>query len=120
MKAPIRQVRLHTSLCIVQFSKRYLKNPLWTFLMKNQLQTDVCVAFGKSFSSVPLTSSLSTATSQSLSQQSFRLTLLLRSRGSLNVFIIFCYTELFFPRYSESDRTLISSRISRYRISRSS
>ena len=34
--------------------------------------------------------------------------------------IIFCYTELLFPSHSESDRTLISFRISRYRISYSS
>ena len=33
--------------------------------------------------------------------------------------IIFCYTELLLPRHSESDRTLISFRISRYRISHS-
>ena len=34
--------------------------------------------------------------------------------------IIFCYAELLFPMYSESDRTLISFRIIRYRISHSS
>ena len=34
--------------------------------------------------------------------------------------IIFCYTELLLPRHSESDRTLISFRISRYRINHSS
>ena len=34
--------------------------------------------------------------------------------------IIFCYTELLFARHSESNRTLISFRISRYRISYSS
>ena len=33
--------------------------------------------------------------------------------------IIFCYTEFLFSRHSESDQTLISFRISRYRISRS-
>ena len=34
--------------------------------------------------------------------------------------IFFCYTELLFPSHSESDGTLISSGISRFRISRSS
>ena len=33
---------------------------------------------------------------------------------------IFCYTELLLPGHSESDRTFISFRISRYRISHSS
>ena len=33
--------------------------------------------------------------------------------------IIFCYAELLFPMHSESDRTLISFRIIRYRISHS-
>ena len=74
MKAPIRQVLLHTSMFILQFSKRSFKNPLQT---DYQLQTDACVTFVKSLSSVPSTSSLSTTTSQSLSQQSFWLTLLL-------------------------------------------
>ena len=45
---------------------------------------DVCVAFAKSLSSVPSTSSLSTVSSQNLSLQSFLLTLLLCSRGSLS------------------------------------
>ena len=34
--------------------------------------------------------------------------------------IIFCYTDLLLPRHFESDLTLISFRISRYRISHSS
>ena len=38
--------------------------------MKNQLQTDLFVAFTKSFSSVPSTSSLSAMTWQHLSTQS--------------------------------------------------
>ena len=71
MKVPIRQVLLQTSLFIVQFSKRYLKTPSWDFLIKNQLQTDAFVAFGKYLSSVPSTGSLNTVTWQRSLQQGF-------------------------------------------------
>ena len=60
---------LSTSLLVLQFGKRHLKTPSWTFLIKNWLQTDAFVAFVKSLSSVPLTSSLSTATWQRSLQQ---------------------------------------------------
>ena len=62
-------------------------------------------------SSVPLNSSMSITSWQKSLQQGFWLTLLLCSRG-WQFLIIFCYTELLFPRHFESDRTLISSRTS--------
>ena len=84
MKAPIRQALLKASLFIVHFSKRYLKTSWSIFFMKNQLQTDVFVAFVKPLSSVLLTSSLSTTTWLKSLEQGFRLTLLLCSIGSQN------------------------------------
>ena len=93
MKAPIRQVLLKTSLFVVHFSKRYLKALWWTFLMKNQLQTDVFMVFAKSLSSVLSISSLSTVTSLKSLQQSFWLTLVLCSRGSQ---MAICYDFLLY------------------------
>ena len=84
MKAPISQVLLKTFLFKVYFSKRYLKTPWWTFLMKNQPQTDAFVAFVKSLPSVPSTSFLLTTAWLKSLQQCFWFTLLLCSRVSYN------------------------------------
>ena len=75
---------LKTSLFMVHFSKRYLKTPWWTFLMKNQPQTDAFVAFVKSLPSVPSTSFLLTTAWLKSLQQCFWFTLLLCSRVSYN------------------------------------
>ena len=104
MKAPIRQVLLHTSLFLVQFSKIYFRILYELFLIRNQLQTDACVAFVNSLSIVPPISSLNTAASHSLSQQKFWPILedwrSRESRGYLlyripewQFLIIFCYIQ---------------------------
>ena len=109
MKAPIRQALLKTSLFIVHFSKRYLKTSWSIFFMKNQLQTDVFVAFVKSLSSIEyhdLTNIIGPRLSTNFTFVLYRI-------SEWQFAVIFCYTELLFARHSESDRKLISSRTSR-------
>ena len=110
MKATISQVFLQTSRFILQFQKRYLSITSWTFLWKvsskrihwwllwNLFQKSHQLApwvprpdkghWGKAFDYL-----------QFFTVEPF--------------LMIFCYTELLFPRHSECDRTLISTQISR-------
>ena len=118
MKAPISQVLLHTSLFIAQFSKRYLKNPLQTISSKRKH----IMAFAKT--------SFKCSTDQLLVYRDLKkfipaeilnnFTSVLQRIPEWQFLIILCYAELLFPMYSESDRTLISFKIIRYRISHSS
>ena len=83
------------------------------FLMRNQFQTDSWMAFMKSVSTVPSTSSSSAAFWYRSIQEDVWLTLLLCSRGSLNGnFWYFSAIKSFFLRHSESNLRLLSSRTS--------
>ena len=115
MKAPIRQVLLHTFLFIVQFSKRYLKNPL---SVPNGRMYGFCeTSFKCSIDQLLEYRDLKKFIAAELLNI---FTSMLQRIPEWQFLIIFCYTELLFPRHSESDRTLISFRMSRHRISHSS
>ena len=86
------------------------------FFIRNQLQTDACVAFVNSLSIVPPTSSLSTAAAHSLSQQNFWPILEdWRSRGSRG-YLLYRIPEWQFLIIFKSDQKLLSSRMSRYKL----
>ena len=110
MKAPIRQVFLDTSLFIVKSSKR-LSAP-------NGGMCGFCeISFKCSIDQLLKYRDLTKFIAAKL-QTNFTFTL--QRIPEWQFLIIFCYTELLFPSHSESDRTLISFRICRYRISYSS
>ena len=66
---------------------------------------DACVAFVKSLSSVPPKSSLSTANLTKFIEAKVLTNFTFALISERQFLIIFCYTELLFPRHSESDRT---------------
>ena len=105
------QVLLHTSLFIVQFSKRYLKNPFQTISSKRE------ISFKCSINQLLKCRNLTKfITAKLLTNFIFALQRIPKWHFLINS----CYTELLFPRHSESDQTLIFFRISHYRISHSS
>ena len=118
-KAPIMQVLLHTSMFIVQLSKRYLKNPFQTISFKRtHVWHGACkISFKCSIDQLLEYRDLTQFIAAKLLTN---FTFALQRIPEWQFLIIFCYTELLLPRHSESDRTLISFRISRYRISHSS
>ena len=115
MKAPIRQVLLHTFLFILQFSKRYLKNPLSVpnGRMYGFCETSFKCSIDQLFEYRDLKKFIA-------AELLTNFTSVLQRIPEWQFLIIFCYTELLFPSHSESDRTLISFSISRYRITYSS
>ena len=112
MKTPIKKVLLQTSLFIVQFSTRCLKLPSWTFFIKNQPKTDAFEAFSEiSFKgSINQLFEHSDLTKVIPARYLTNFTFVLYRIYEQKFLMIFCYTELFFPRQSKSDRTLLSSR----------
>ena len=102
MKAPIRQVLLHTSLFIVQFSKRYLK------AAPNGRMCDFCeISFKRSINQLLEYRDLTKFMAAKLLTN---FTFALQRIPELQFLIIFCYTESLFPRHSESDRTLFQNK----------
>ena len=114
MKATIRQVILKTSLFIVHLSKIYLKTPLWTFYEKSAPNGRICcfceISFKRSINQLLDYRDLTKTTVPKLLTN---FTFMLQRISEWQLLMIFCYTELLFPKHSESDRAQISSRTSR-------
>ena len=112
MKTSIKQVLLQTSLFIVQFCTRYLKIPSWIFFIKNQPTTDAFEAFVKTLSRVLSTSNINSNLTKVIAAIFLtNFTFALYRISEQKFLMILCYTELLFPIRCESDRTLLSSRL---------
>ena len=116
MKVPIRQVLLHTSLFIVQFSKRFLKI-FYRLSAPNGRMCGFCEIYFKC--SVEQLLEYPDLKKFIAAKLLTNFTFMLQRIPEWQILTIFCSIELLFPRHSESDQTFISSRISHYTIRRS-
>ena len=112
MKIPISQVVLQTSLPIVPFSKTCLKTLSWTFfyerkhlwLLCNLFQVFHQLTFKFSINQIVEYRDLTKAIAARLLTN---FTFVFQRISKRKFQIIFCYTEVLFPRHSESKRTYL-------------
>ena len=104
MKTPISQVLSQTFLLIVQFSKTNLKTLSWMFFMNGRICGFCVIFFQCSINQFPKYRHLRKAIAARLL---INFTFVLQRISKWKFLIISCYTEVLFPRYSESNRTHI-------------
>ena len=110
IREPFRQVLLQTSLFIIQPNATCLKQLHQLFYKKsapNGLPAFCEISFKCSINSLLEFSDLTKVIATRLSSN---FTFLHQRISEWQYLMIFCYTELLFPRHSESDRTLLPAR----------
>ena len=96
MLLDIKQVLSQTSLLIVQFSKAYLKTLSWTFFLNGRICGFCVISFKCSINQFLEYCHLTQAIAARLLNN---FTFVLKRISKWKFLIIFCYTELLFPRH---------------------
>ena len=99
MLLDIKQVLSQTSLLIVQFSKAYLKTLSWTFFLNGRICGFCVISFKCSINQFLEYCRLTQAIAARLLNN---FTFVLKRISKWKFLIIFCYTELLFPRHPGS------------------
>ena len=99
MLLDIKQVLSQTSLLIVQFSKAYLKTLSWTFFLNGRICGFCVISFKCSINQFLEYCRLTQAIAVRLLNN---FTFVLKRISKWKFLIIFCYTELLFPRHPGS------------------
>ena len=99
MLLDIKQVLSQTSLLIVQFSKAYLKTLSWTFFLNGRICGFCVISFKCSINQFLEYCRLTRAIAARLLNN---FTFVLKRISKWKFLIIFCYTELLFPRHPGS------------------
>ena len=99
MLLDIKQVLSQTSLLIVQFSKAYLKTLSWTFFLNGRICGFCVISFKCSINQFLEYCHLTQAIAARLLNN---FTFVLKRISKWKFLIIFCYTELLFPRHPGS------------------
>ena len=104
MLLDIKQVLSQTSLLIVQFSKAYLKTLSWTFFLNGRICGFCVISFKCSINQFLEYCRLTQAIAARLLNN---FTFVLKRISKWKFLIIFCYTELLFPRHPGSKQIYI-------------